>query len=206
MKHFYKCLFLKSLKNIIRGEKIIKQNIEQKSFEVQFLWLSTRRFISHAKAIICLCNKKQNLEALMLLRPIIELVVNLRWVIEDSTGVNREQFMKSTEYKFDNDIPKMGDYWSDKNLQKKMEATGFSQNYYNAVVKKLHEELHGNPAVIARAHYRGLTSMNSEAIFSLACQFIGHLLKVANELYPGEYFMNYNDVWNKIKVSTTKEN
>ena len=112
MKHFYKYLFRKSLKNITQGEKIISQNIENKNWEIQLFWLSTRRFINHAKSIIYLCNKKQNLEALMLLRPIIELVVNLGWVIEDSTGVNREQFMKSTEYKFDNDIPKMGDYWS----------------------------------------------------------------------------------------------
>ena len=201
MKHFYKYLFLKLLKNITQGEKIISQNIENKNFEIQLFWLSTRRFISHAKSIIYLCNKKQNLEALMLLRPIIELVVNLRWIIEDNTGVNRQQFMKSTEYKFDNGIPEMGDYWSDKNLQKRMEVIGVGQDYYNAVVKKLHDELHGNPAVIAHAHYRNLTSMNSETIFSVACQFTGHLLKVANALYPGKFFMNHNDVLSRIRVS-----
>jgi len=183
----------------MRGEKIISLNIEKETFNKQFFWLSTRRFVSHAKSILLLCDRKQNLEALMLLRPIIELVVNLRWVIEDSTGTNRPQFMGSIEYNFNNGIPEMGDYWSDKNLQKRMEAIGFNQNYYNMVVKKLHEELHGNPAVIARAHYRSLTSMNSEAIFSLACQFIGHLLKVANALYPGKYFMNHDDILSKIK-------
>lgn len=30
-----------------------------------------------------------------------------------------------------------------------------------------------------------------------------HLLKVVNALYPGKYFMNYNDVWSKIKVNIT---
>lgn len=204
-KYFYKYLFRKTLKNIIRGEQIISHNIENENFDKQLFWLSSRRFISHAKSIICLCNKKQNLEALMLLRPIIELVVNLRWLIEDKTGINHQQFMKSTEYKFNNSIPEMGDYWAEKNLLERMKAIGFSQNYYDTVIRKLHEELHGNPAVIARAHYRSLTSMNSEAIFSLACQFAGHLLKVANELYSDEYFINYNDVWNKIKVSMTKE-
>lgn len=201
MKHFYKYLFRGSLKNIMRGEKIISKNIENESFEIQLFWLSTRRFISHAKSIIYLCNKKQNLEALMLLRPIIEIVVNLRWVVEDGTGINRDQFRKSTEYKFDNGIPEMGDYWADKSLQKRMEAIGFGQDYYNAVVKKLHEELHENPAVIARAHCRNLTSMDSETIFSLGCQFTGHLLKVANALYPGKLFMNHNDVLSRIKVS-----
>lgn len=201
MKIFYKYLFRESLKNIMRGEKIISKNIENESFEIQLFWLSTRRFISHAKSIIYLCNKKQNLEALMLLRPIIEIVVNLRWVVEDGTGINRDQFRKSTEYKFDNGIPEMGDYWVDKSLQKRMETIGFGQDYYNAVVKKLHEELHENPAVIARAHYINLTSMDSETIFSLACQFTGHLLKVANTLYSGKYFMNHNGVLSKIKVN-----
>ncbi len=205
-KHFYEDLFRKSLKNIIRGGRIISQNIAKESFEMQLFWLSTNRFVSHAKSIILLCNKKQNLEALMLLRPIIELVVNLRWVIEDKTGANRQQFMKATEYRFDYGIPKMGYYWSDENLLARMKAIGFSQKYYDAVIRKLHEELHVNPAVIARAHNRNLTSMTSESIFSVACQFIGHLLKVANALYPGKYFMNYNDVWGKIKVSTNKEN
>ena len=75
------------------------------------------------------------------------------------------------------------------------------QDYYNAVIKKLHEELHGNPVVIARAHYRNLTSMNSETIFSVACQFTGHLLKVVNTFYPGKLFMNHNDVLSRIKVN-----
>lgn len=204
MKHFYEDLLRKSLKDIIRGERIISKNIKSENFNKQLFWLSIRRFISHTKSIIYLCDKRQSLEALMLLRPIIELVVNLRWVVEDNTGTNRQQFMKSTEYKFDNSIPKMGDYWSDKNLQKRMEAIGFSQNYYNTVVKKLHEELHGNPAVIARAHHINLTLINSEAIFSLACQFMGHLLKVANTLYPGRYFINHNDVWSKIQEKHLK--
>jgi len=206
MKHFYEDLFQKSLKNIIRGEKIINKNIANESFDKQLLWLSARRFISHAKSIIYLCDRKQNLEALMLLRPIIELVVNLRWIIEDKIGANRQQFIKSTDYKFSNGIPEMGGYWSDKNLLERMKTIGFSQKYYNMVISKLHEELHVNPAVIARAYSRDLTSMDSEAIFSVACQFVGHLLKVANGVYPNKYFMNHDDVWNKIKVSTTKEN
>ena len=201
MEHSPACLFRNSLKNIIQCEKIIKRNIEDESFEKQFLWLSTRRFISHARAIIFLCNKKQNLEALMLLRPIIELVVNLRWVIEDNTGNNRKQFMESTEYTFNNSgIPQMGNYWSEKSLKDRMADIGFAEDYYETVVKKLHEEIHVNPAVIARAHNKNLTLMNHEAIFSVACQWAGHLLAAANKLYPNECFMDHRDVWSKIKI------
>ncbi len=195
MQHYYEHLFQKSLENIVRGEKIISQDIENKDFNTQIFWLSTRRFISHAKSIVYLCDKKQNLEALMLLRPIIELVVNLRWVIEDTTGKNREQFVKATEYKFNNDIPRMAGYWSDESLVQRMKTIGFDQDYYNAVVKKLHEELHENPAVIARAHKKDLTLMGSESIFSIVCQFTGHLLKVANELYPNKYFLSSGDAY-----------
>lgn len=203
MKHSQESLFKNSLKNISQCEASIKRNIENESFEKQFLWLSTRRFISHAQSIIYLCNKKQNLEALMLLRPIIELVVNLRWVIDDNTGNNRKQFMESTEYTFNSSgIPKMGNYWTEKSLKDRMTAIGFAENYYETVVKKLHEEIHVNPAVIARAHSKNLTSMNREALFSVACQWAGDLLAMANKLYPKECLMNHKDVWSKIKVNS----
>lgn len=182
MKHSYSDLFRDSLKSIIWIEKIIGKNIKNESFYKQLLWLSIKRFISHAKAVIILCDRKQNLEALMLLRPIIELIVNLRWIVEDNTGKNCKQFMKSTEYEFNSKgIPKMGCCWADKNLKDRMIAIGFNRKYYDDVIKKLHEELHVNPAVIARAHYKNLTSMNREAIFSVAYQWAGHLLKVVNQ-------------------------
>ncbi len=195
----YKRLFQKALKNILRGEKITRKGIEKEEFEKQLLWLYMRRFISHAKAIVVLCKKRQNLEALMLLRPIVELVVNLRWIVEDKSLKNREKFLKYIEYKFDDDIPQMGEFWSDKNLLGRMKDIGFDEHYYKMVVKKLHEELHENPAVVARSYNKELTSMNSEAIFSIASQFAGHLLKVANEFYGQRYFMYHLEIWNKIK-------
>ncbi len=204
-KHSYDSLFRNLLKHIIYIEKIIKKNIENGDFNKQLLWLSLRRFISHGKAISILCKRKQNLEALMLLRPIIELIVNLRWIVEDNTDKNRGQFMKSTEYEFNsNGTPKMGGYWTDKNLKGRMIAIGFDEKYYDAVIKKMHEELHTNPGVVGRAHNQDLTSMNSNAIFSVAYQWTGHLLKVVNQLYPNEKkFINYRDVWSKIKGNST---
>ena len=160
-----------------------------------------RRFISHAKAIIVLCEKKQELEALMLLRPIIELVVNLRWIVEDETKQNQKQFLKHINYKFDDNIPEMGEYWTDKNLLKRMKAVGFDEYYYKMVVKKLHEELHGNPAVIARSYFKSLTTLGSERIFSVASQFAGYLLRVANGLYDQKYFMNHQDIFSNMKFS-----
>lgn len=199
-KHHYKVLFRKALNNFIREEKIIGRSMSDKKPERESVfWLSMRRFISHAKSIIYLCNKKQNLEALMLLRPIIELTVNLKFILEDNTEVNLQQFLDSAKYEFDsNCIPKMGDYWSDKNLFNRMQIVGFTEDYYKTVIKKMHEEIHGSPTVIARAYYKNLTSMNSEAIFSIACQFAGHLLEVANTVYPKQRFMCPRDIWNKI--------
>jgi len=202
MGYHYSGLFQHSLKNIIQVEKIIGQNIDNESFDRQLLWLSIRRFISHAKAIFILCDKKQNLEALMLLRPIIELVVTLRWIVEDNTGKNREQFMKSIEYKFNDDgIPVLGGYWTEKTLKTRMKDIGFDAKYYDSVIKKLHEELHVNPSVIARAHNKNLSAMSNKAIFSIGYQWLGHLLKVVNDLYPNQKeFMHCRDVWSKIRI------
>lgn len=200
MNNFYENLFKKTLKNIIHGERIIRKNIESKPQQNQLLWLGMRRFISHAEAIILLCRQKHNLEALMLLRPLIELVVNLRWILEDTSGKNLEIFNKSTEYEFENGIPEMGARWTKTNFFDRMKAIGFDELYYKSVINKMHEELHGNPAVIARSHNKNLTAMSTEAIFSAASQFAGHLLKVANILFKEESFYNYNDIWEQIRI------
>jgi len=204
MNNFYEKLFKKTLKNIIHGEQIVRKNIENKPQQEQLLWLGMRRFISHAKAIILLCKQNHNLEALMLLRPLIELVVNLRWVLEDTSGKNLEKFNQRTEYEFENGIPKMGAEWTTANLLDKMKKIGFNEQYYKTVIKKIHEELHGNPAVIARAHNKDLTAMSAEAIFSAASQFAVHFLKVANLLFKEELFYNYNDIGEQIKIRQSK--
>ena len=199
MRNFYKSLFSDALRNIVKNEKKIKKSIENQDVKKQLFWLHMRRFISNAKAILLLCEKKHNLEAVMLLRPMIELVVNLRWMVEDKTNQNIKKFFEDIDYEFDDYIPKMGDYWADADLLKRMKAIGFDEYYYKMVVKKLHEELHCNPGVIARSHHRNLTALNSEAIFATASQFVGHLLKVGNDLYPHENFINHTDIWSKIK-------
>lgn len=206
MNNFYEKLFKKTLKNVILGEQIIRKNIEKKPQQKQLLWLGMRRFISHAEAIILLCKQKHNLEALMLLRPLIELVVNLRWVLEDTSGENLEKFKQKTEYEFENGIPKMGTEWTTTKLLDKMKKIGFDEQYYKMVIKKIHEEIHGNPAVIARSHNKNLTAMSAEAIFSAASQFAGHLLKVANLFFKEEPFINHNDIWEQIRIRQSKLN
>ncbi|MFH1777495.1 MAG: DUF5677 domain-containing protein [Candidatus Omnitrophota bacterium] len=196
MKKSHKKIFQGALKNLIKGEKIVRKNIKKESREKQLFWLCLRIFISHSKAIILLCEKKHNLEALMVLRPLIELTVNTRWSLQKEE--NLQKFMEHTEYEFKDDLPKMGEPWTI-NLWEKMKAIGFSKQYYDTVVKKLHEVLHCNPTLIARTHHKNMTAMDSEAIFSVAAQFSGHLLKVANTLYPNGPFIKHNDILQEIR-------
>ncbi len=200
-KRAYQNLFKSYFKYISKTEKLLKKNIKNEPVRKQLLYLGIRRFNSHAKALIILCRKEYNVEALMLLRPIIELVVNLRWVLEDNSDKNLQTFLANVDYVFENGIPKMGGYWSEQDLLGRMKDIGFGEKYYKSVVKKLHEELHGNPAIIARAHRKNLTSMSSEAIFSVACQFLGHLLKVINSVFPEARVPDHSNIWNKIKIA-----
>ncbi len=206
MNNFYEKLFKKTLKNIVHGEQIVRKNIENKPQQKQLLWLGMRRFISHAEAIILLCKQNYNLEALMLLRPLIELVVNLRWILEDASEKNLGKFNQKTKYEFENGIPKMGAEWTTAKLLDKMKKIGFNEQYYKTVIKKIHEELHGNPAVIARSYNKDLTAMPAEAIFSAASQFAGHLLKVTNLLFKEGFFYNNNDIWEQIRIRESKLN
>lgn len=200
--HYYRNLFLFAFKNIRCGLKSIEKNIESENIEKQILYLGIRRFISHAEAIILLCKKKYTTEALMVLRAILELVVNMRWVLEDTSKNNLKIFLEHSEYEFQNGMPKMGEYWTDKNLLTRMTDIGFDETYYKMVVKKLHEEIHGNPSRIARSYGKSLSAMNAESIYSIASQFAGQLMKVANFVFNGKnYFIDHNKIFTQIHAS-----
>lgn len=198
-KNYY-YIFKRALNNVKKGLEYIQNNVDKTDIEKQIIYLVGKRFISHSKAIIVLCKKNYKVEALMVLRALIELTVNLRWILEKG---NIDSFLKNTEYDFENELPVMGKAWANKSLYDRMVDIGFKEDYYKCVLKKLHEELHGNPAVIARAHHKELTNMSTNGIYSICCQMIGHLLKILNTNIPEFNFINPTDIWSQITFHET---
>lgn len=192
------CMFLRKtaeirfrevLKNLIKGELIVRKTDTKCSKEKGLFWLCLRRFISHSKAIVLLCDKKHNLEALMLLRPLFELIVNLHLCLEDEKEL--QNFIECSKYELKDGIPVMGKKWTDSDLCARMAKLGFSRDYYDMVIRKLNEELHCNPGVVSRGHHKNLTEMDNKAVFLVATQVTRYLLRTANNLYPEVPFMDY---------------
>lgn len=173
-----------ALSHLLRGYNDAGKTAATDNRQQQLIWLSIRRFLSHAEAIILLIDNAHNLEALMLLRPLLELAVNARWVIEDQTGHRLAQFLEATKYIDRDEIPEMGDRWADKDLKARMKDIGSDEEYYRMVAKKLHEELHNHPARIARAYGDKLTAIDSDAIADVATQMAVQLLMAAQMVYP----------------------
>lgn len=191
MKEDLKQVFQQALEIISKGYQEAESTVDDDSRKHQVVWLSLRRFLSQGEAIIILCNNGHELEAMMLLRPLLELAINTRWVEEDDTGERLKKFLAVTKYEDKDGIPKMGGFWTDRHLDKRMEDIGFDEDYYRMVVKKLHEELHNHPARVARAYGDKLTAMRSDGIFSVAIQMCAHLLKSAHQMYP--HIFNQSD-------------
>jgi hypothetical protein len=199
----FKNLFEYSLEEIGKGYEKIEKKIKDAPNEKIIIYLGINRFMSHSKAIILLLNNSHNTEALIILRVIIELVVNLRWVLEDKTKKNLKSFLENINYESDDEgIPKMGGYWAEKSLLERMKEIGFDEFYYNLVVKKLHDEIHANPKVIARSYGGNLSSFRAESIYTICCQMAGHLIKIANQIFEEKPFINHNEIWGKIEASS----
>ncbi len=184
MKEDLKQDFQQALEIISKGYLGVESTVGGDSLKHKIVWLSLRRFLSNGEAIIILCNNGHELEALMLLRPLLELTVNTRWIVEDETEERLKEFIAAAEYKDEDDIPVMGNYWTGKNLRRRMGDIGLDEDYYRMVVKKLHEELHNHPARVARAYGDKLTSMSSASIYSIAIQMALHMVKAACQMYP----------------------
>lgn len=194
--------FQKALGIIFRGYKKAEKTVKHDNRQQQIVWLSIWRFLSHGRAILLLCNNKHELEAMMMLRPLLELTVNTRWVIEDETGEKLKAFLAATKYEDKDGIPEMGGFWSNKDLKGRMKDIGLDEDYYRMVVKKLHEELHNHPARIARAYGDKLTKIDAESIYAIAAQMASHMLKAANQVYPDIFSeLDYERVVAKIKPS-----
>lgn len=213
----YKKLFEESLIFLTNGKQQIESEItplmngiNQDKNEVAptpiinkklILYLSINRFLSHAQAFKMLCEHKLNAEACFVLRPILELSVNLLWIIKDETNENLGEFLGNTEYEWEDGTPKMGGKWTRKNLLVRMEEIGFDRHYYDNVVKKLHEEIHVHPTRIARSYDKEMSELSSEAIYAIACQMTGHVLKGGFLLYPENgFFVQFNNIWRQISV------
>lgn len=184
MKKDLQKVFREALEIISNGYKAAESTVDDDSRIHQVVWLNLRRFLSQGEAIIILCNNEHELEAMMILRPLLELAVNTRWMVEDDTGEHLKEFLEATKYKNKDGMPIMGKFWTDSNLKVRMDNIGLDEYYYQVVVGKLNEELHNHPARVARAYGGKLTEMSSNGIFSVAIQMCAHLLKSAYQMYP----------------------
>ncbi|MBN1694660.1 hypothetical protein JW879_04560 [candidate division WOR-3 bacterium] len=201
-KNKFKKLFQYSLKEIGKSYKKIEKKIKDAPNEKIIIYLGINRFMSHSKAIILLLNNSHNTEALIILRVLIELVVNLRWVLEDKTKKNLKSFLENVDYEFDEEgIPKMGGHWTETNLLERMKEIGFDEFYYKLVIKKLHDEIHANPKTIVRSYGNSLSSFRAESIYPICCQMAGHIIKVANEIFEEKPFIDHNEIFSKIRVN-----
>lgn len=159
-----------------------------------FLLAGARRAVGFVDAILILCKSGHSEEAAILTRSLIELGVNMRWILVANTDIRLDAF-------FD-DLKKYepGEAWA-KDLRKRMKEIGMDEYFYKKTMKSLSGIVHTNASSLV---YNSLaidapSSMMSEsAVLVLVAQMMGHVLFALNEHYVN-HFSHYDELWDYIK-------
>jgi hypothetical protein len=186
--------------NIERGFKEIGEIEKPSKLEI-FLIGSTIKTIRLTDSIILLCNNHFNDEALIILRSLIELSINMRWITKEDTENRLEEYLSDLEK------IEFGSKWSKIPLDQKMINVGYpNKDYYDFVVKLTYSHSHINASVLKLVEILNnnllkdsYSSFSNEAIYAVTAQMLGHVLKSLDTNFKGT-FSSHNDIWKKIKI------
>lgn len=155
--------------------------------------LSTKSF-SIINAIILLCDGNYNSEATILLRSLIENTIKLRWLLNKDVELRiNEYFQKPEDFSWGKQ-DKVG-------LKDKMSELGFSDEYYNKVIRPTCSYSHANSESINWFPVLKIdkeSGLSSGAIYSIAYQMLGHVLKVFNDNLSEE-FNFYDEIFQELQ-------
>lgn len=151
-----------------------------------------RRFID---ALRILQAKDYSGEALPILRSLVEVAVNMRWVQLKDTDKRLDDYYKDFEKR------EIGKSWTNTSLLKRMKDIGFDEPYYNWVVGLCNMYVHANATSMT---YGGIiegerdNDVAEEAISAISAQMLGHVLYALNQRYEGR-FDRADEIWRQIE-------
>ena len=158
-----------------------------------FLELSSIRALLLTDAIIELCKQGFSSESLAILRPMIETSVNMRWIMKQDTSNRISSYMAALDDPY-------GSFWTVTSLKKRMIEIGFSKEYYNLIVKRCHDFIHGNASSLPFdfVDFKKYSPVHPNAVLIIVAQMLAHVLTALNSNWS-ECFSEYSTVFEKLK-------
>ena len=163
----------------------------------RFLITATQKAFQLTNAIVVLCENNYSDEAFPVLRSLMELSVNMRWIIQKDTP------KRLSDYLADLLKPDFGSRWTTANMEMRMKEIGYNDDYYSFVTKYTYSFSHVNAkslnwSIVEKEPV--FKKFDPEAIFSIVVQMLIGVMKALNDHYEG-CFEEYKVFDKKIKVT-----
>jgi len=164
------------------------------------LILLASRAAAIANAVILLANHNHANEGTPLLRSLLEISSQMRWISRDESKKRAEKFIKNQ---------KQADWeilWSTKRLNERMKLFGYSEELRESAAGLCYDHMNANAAGLPWGHvfkendHKGLSTSK---ILSQTAEAMGHVLKALDEKW-GE-FPGSESIWKSAAVKSSKE-
>ena len=148
------------------------------------LMMLASRAVAISNALMLLALNNHANEGLPLLRSLLQLAVEMRWIAEKEGGKRAEEFF---EHHRDADWDKL---WSTGRLRERMRHLGFQKSLEERALMSCYDHLHANAQGLPWGHVfadnaqKGVTA--EEALRS-ACAIMGHVIKALDLHWPGMF-------------------
>ena len=190
-----KILVEKALKLIDRGFDKMDREVKNPSKLDYFLIGSVDKTLYITESIMLLCEKGYSQEAMILLRSLIELTINIRWITNKDTNARLNSYLDELKE------PTFGSRWASKNIKDRAKELNFNEDYYDFVIKFTYGYSHVNAQSLNLGRLITKQSKRkniSESVLVVSAQMLGHMMLALNSRYKSS-FSEYNEIWSGIK-------
>jgi hypothetical protein len=188
---------IEMIDDIDNGFNKFGRSINNPTIIDRYLLASTYKAVRFCKSILLLCHHGFADESMSVLRSLVELSLNMRWIMEKDTKARLKEYMTDLGKKG------FGAKWTDRDLFSRIQELGFGRDYYDFCIKPIYSYAHVNSSSLRWGEVidhpqLSKDGFNPEAVYQVVAQMLGHIMKSLDTQYKG-CFPNYNKYWKKIK-------
>ena len=160
------------------------------------LMLLAGRCVSIANGLMILALNNHANESLPMLRSLLQLAVEMRWIAEKDSAPRALAFLsraKDSEWTA---------FWDEKQLVERMRALGFQKALEERALLSCYDHVHANAQGLPWGHvfsenaHKGLTGEDS---LRSASAIMGHVVKALDQRWPGA-FPDAEHFWRKTEM------
>ncbi len=173
------------------GRRLSSTDVTQRA-----LMMLASRCVAVSNALMLLALNNHANEGLPLLRSLLQLAVEMRWIAEKDGEKRAREFF---EHHRDADWDRL---WSTPRLRERMKHLGFQSALEERALMSCYDHLHANAQGLPWGHVfagNAEKGVSSEEALRAACGIMGHVIKALDLHWPG-MFPEAEQWWDKTEM------